>query len=241
MAESAAAGSGGDRHGSERPPFAPDDVVMVADDEMFTRFIIEEILQGLGKPKVLTARDGVEAEAALSGPDAGRVRLATLDFNMPNRNGLEVLKSLRCGRLGAPRGTPVIMITGMDDLTLAGAALALDVDAFLHKPVSSSDLFYHLAVMDAPDRECKSVEAYEAIPIDMVAEAMPADSGDVSALVRVELRDLTAGMVLARDIGTPNGALLVARGTQITNRMARLLHGLAAGGLPLDFVFVEPL
>src|SRR6185295_19567055 len=66
--------------------------VLVADDDPFSRRLLEATLTGWGY-EVAVARSGPEAWDALVGPDAPA--LAFLDWVMPGFDGLEVCRRIR--------------------------------------------------------------------------------------------------------------------------------------------------
>ncbi len=226
---------------SKIAPLSTNDVIVVVDDEMFSRFVMLEILRGLGNPQVIIAKDGGEAVEILRSEAGKSARLVILDFHMPKRNGLEVLKEIRTGCLGAPRNTPVVMITGLDDSALAATAISLDVDAFLVKPVMSAVLAEQIRNIFASGHEIAEVGKYEAIDIAPAVEACAYSDGqaEADAMRRISVLEVEAGMLVVRDITGPNKNVLVARGTTLTGRLVRLLHGLHAGGLPLSEILVE--
>lgn len=222
-------------------PLSPSDVVVVVDDEMFSRFVMLEILRGLGNPQVVIAKDGGEAEDVLRGEAGKSARLVILDFHMPKRNGLDVLKEIRTGRLGAPRETSVVMITGLDDSALAATAISLDVDAFLVKPVMSATLAEQIRHIFSSNNEIAEIAKYEAVDIAPAVDACAYNDGqsEADAMRRISVLEVEAGMLVVRDITGPSNNILVARGTTLTGRLVRLLHGLHAGGLPLSEILVE--
>jgi CheY-like chemotaxis protein len=214
--------------------FSPEDVIVVADDETFSRFMAAEILGKLGDPRIVAARDGEQALAVLDGDQADAVRLVLLDFNMPGPNGLEVLKAIRCGRLKVSHRVVVMMVTGVDAVGLLAAAIALDVDAFLTKPLSPADLRDHLSAIADSDRELGEPASYAQIDVSGLG-GRPSREGRTVALA-----DLTEGMVIAADLLDPQGHVVVAAGSRVTARLIRLLRGLAAAGLPMAGLAVTP-
>jgi two-component system chemotaxis response regulator CheY len=67
--------------------------ILVVDDSSTMRRIIVNTLGRLGYKDVVQAADGVEAwEALQANPDIGVV---ITDWNMPNMNGLELVKKIR--------------------------------------------------------------------------------------------------------------------------------------------------
>jgi adenylate cyclase len=104
--------------------------LLVADDsaqsrEMLTRFLTRE------GHRVSAAADGAEA---LRMAREEEFDLILLDIQMPGMNGFEVLHALRAA--GTLTGTPVILISGMDDDTCAVRGIGLGADDFLPRPVN---------------------------------------------------------------------------------------------------------
>jgi len=215
------------------PPLSPDDLVLVADDEAFSRFMTIERFNHLGKPQIVTARDGHEALAALGEERAAKLRVVILDFNMPGANGIEVLKAIRSGTLAVPHDVIVMLITGIEILGLVTAAVVLDVDAFLTKPTTATDLRRHLVELLNSGRDCLSPEYYRDLDVDWLFTGRMIDT-TLSGGQEIPLTDLTEGMVIAGNLLDPQGRLLVAAGTRVTLRLRRLLRGLEAAGMPMD-------
>ena len=66
--------------------------VLVADDSSTMRKIILRSLQAVGVPSAIEAADGAEA---LSLFKRGEFDLVLTDWNMPKKNGLEVIQEIR--------------------------------------------------------------------------------------------------------------------------------------------------
>jgi DNA-binding response OmpR family regulator len=107
-------------------------VLLVDDDPE----IIESVRTALTMRgyEVLVARDGAEA---LSRVERDRPDLMVLDLVMPRRSGLTVLD--RMHRTGM-RSTPIIMMTGTDELRHREAARLRGVSVFLCKPFPMEQL-----------------------------------------------------------------------------------------------------
>lgn len=207
-------------------------MAMVVDDEMFSRFVETEILQSLGLPTPLTAHTGAEALALLSRPEARGVDLVLLDFNMPPPNGIEVLQHIRCGRLEVAHDVMVLLASGVEGFGLVAAAVALDIDGLLFKPVGAEHLRGLLDDLAREERDINTPEHYAAIDVSGLTArplVVPA-SGQVATIA---LAELTPGMIMADDLYSPLGELLVAAGTRVNDRLIRLLRGLGAAGVPL--------
>ena len=67
---------------------------LVVDDSRAMRKIIGGILRKEGF-EILEAADGEEALNLLKNPESGKVDLATIDWNMPVMNGLELVVNIR--------------------------------------------------------------------------------------------------------------------------------------------------
>ncbi|EPY02148.1 response regulator [Magnetospirillum fulvum] len=216
-----------------RLPLSANDLVLVADDETFSRFMTIERFGQMGKPQILSARDGHEALEALNGSRATEIRVVVLDFNMPGANGIEVLKDIRSGKLAVPHDVIVMMITGIDILGIATAAMVLDVDLFLNKPTATADLRRHLIDLLGSERDCAPPAHYAGLDVDWLISGQVIDT-TLSGGEDIPLDALSEGMVIASNLLDPHGGLLVAAGTRVTPRLRRLLRGLAAAGLPFE-------
>ena len=81
--------------------------VLVVDDSSTMRRIIVNTLSRLGYKDTVQGADGVEAwEAMQANPDIGVV---ITDWNMPNMNGLELVKKIRAEEKYVD--IPIIMVT----------------------------------------------------------------------------------------------------------------------------------
>jgi diguanylate cyclase len=108
--------------------------VLIVDDEMFMRRLLEKSLERCGA-RLLTAASGDEALALMA---AQPVDLLVIDINMPGRDGYATVAALRVDPRYA--GLPVILLTGggLGDAPTRAAELA--VAAFFTKPFSPSAL-----------------------------------------------------------------------------------------------------
>jgi two-component system cell cycle response regulator len=109
--------------------------VLVADDEPVARRLLRHQLERSGYEVVL-ASDGPGAWDVLSGDDAPR--LAVLDWNMPEMDGVDVCRRLRA-RPAAPY-TYVVLVTSRQSSDDLVAGLDSGADDFLAKPVDADEL-----------------------------------------------------------------------------------------------------
>lgn len=101
---------------------------LVADDNPVVAALVSELLREAGVEVVGPVYDGAQAlrlyrEALPEG--------AILDFDMPEANGLEVLRTIRAEH--GPERCKVIILTGHTDPSLRDACLAAGADHFLRK------------------------------------------------------------------------------------------------------------
>lgn len=112
--------------------------VLIADDELVSRRLLQSMLQRLGY-EVVVASDGLEATQILLAPDGPR--LAILDWMMPGANGLDVCRTIR---EQAQAYVYVIMLTSRDREEDLVAAFDAEVDDFITKPYQSAELHARL-------------------------------------------------------------------------------------------------
>lgn len=213
--------------------------ILIVDDEMFSRFMTTELFQRVGQPHIVSCRNQTEAMDYLTGDNAARLRLAVLDIQLPDGTGLDILRAIRCGQVAAPHDLPVMIVTGQDSLGVVAAAMALDVDAFMAKPLSASGLRDHLSYLLETPRQLSCAGDYAKIDISGIGPAPGVPRDPPPGATKVACRDLCPGMRLAVDIQAPTGELLVQRNTVMSERLIRLLHGLVSAGLPLGDLHVE--
>jgi two-component system, cell cycle response regulator len=109
--------------------------VLIADDDVISRRLLEAALVRLGHAVVAVA-DGQEAIAELAGPDAPQ--LAILDWMMPEVDGLQACRAIR-GRADSPY-VYIILLTAREGRDNMLAALDAGVDDFLTKPLDVVEL-----------------------------------------------------------------------------------------------------
>jgi two-component system chemotaxis response regulator CheY len=104
--------------------------ILVVDDSSTMRRIIQNTLARLGYKDIVQAADGVEAWQALQeNPDIGVV---ITDWNMPNMNGLELVKKIRAEE--KYKNIPIIMVTTEGGKKEVITALKAGVNNYIVKP-----------------------------------------------------------------------------------------------------------
>jgi CheY-like chemotaxis protein len=163
---------------------------LVVDDHKFSRHITMEALKWLNVNKVTEAVDAKDAISVLQAAASydrsavatnalakrfelsddrlfgqGKVDCVITDFNMQPMNGLHLLKAIRTGVAACARDTPVLMLTGYSDDYLIAAALSLDLNAFVMKPVSRTTLSEKLRRILMRPIDLQKAEIYEAVKV----------------------------------------------------------------------------
>lgn len=137
--------------------------VLIAEDVDVARMILKRHLAKLGVPTVLEAVDGDQTMALLV-EHGDAIDAAIIDFQMPGKHGLQVLKSIRNGEAGIRRNLPVALLTGQLEAALEALAGRLDLDAFLGKPVRADVLEDTLRLLLGSNREAG--ESYDVAEAD---------------------------------------------------------------------------
>ncbi len=103
------------------------------------------------------------AEAALAILRSGQtVDCIISDFNMGRFNGLELLRLLRSGGVpGVQRDQRFILLTGHGETEVVSAALALDVNGYVVKPVALKTLSQTIERALSRSIKLKSAQEYQ--------------------------------------------------------------------------------
>ena len=104
---------------------------LIVDDSRAMRKIIGGILRKEGF-EILEAVNGEEALVLLNAPETGRVDLATIDWNMPVMDGLELVVNIRAEK--SLRNITLMMVTTESEHSQIVRALAAGAHEYLIKP-----------------------------------------------------------------------------------------------------------
>lgn len=112
----------------------PSAKILLADDSHAIRFLVSEILTNAGFT-VIEAEDGQEAieKTYKENPD-----LLILDYEMPKKNGFEVVREVR-SRTGYLH-TPIIIFTANTEKDTKLEGLGMDIDDYLTKPADEDEI-----------------------------------------------------------------------------------------------------
>ncbi len=108
---------------------------LVVDDFSTMRRIVRNLLKELGYNNVEEAEDGVDALDKLK---AGQFQFVVSDWNMPNLDGLEMLKKIRAD--DALKQLPVLMVTAEAKKENIIAAAQAGANGYVVKPFSAAIL-----------------------------------------------------------------------------------------------------
>lgn len=109
--------------------------ILVVDDFPTMRRIVRSLLKELGFTNVEEAEDGKEALAKIR---AGSFEFIISDWNMPNLDGLEMLKQVRAD--AALKDLPVLMITAEAKKENIIAAAKAGASGYIVKPFTAATL-----------------------------------------------------------------------------------------------------
>jgi two-component SAPR family response regulator len=113
---------------------------IVADDDSAMLDILAAALTTFGAQHVLKCSSGIAVITALSDPHH-TVHCIISDYSMPPISGLELLQGVRMGRyVNVSSEVPFIMVTVSGKEEVVKAALALDVSAYVMKPINQKAL-----------------------------------------------------------------------------------------------------
>ena len=212
-----------------------DSGALVVDDESFSRTVVRQGLRGFGFGRVSVAENGRQAlEVLLAAPRSFDVIVT--DVRMPEMDGLELLKHIRCGAPGVARDTVIGILTSHTDKEIIGTAFNLDVDFFVGKPPTLLGLKSRLVKSLSTPRAVKRPDEYAVIATALDATApppaatsaveTPAGNGD-GGVVRQSIHEVQSGAVLGEDVRTSTGTLILQRGYTLTAPLIERLRDLA--------------
>jgi two-component system, chemotaxis family, chemotaxis protein CheY len=108
---------------------------LVVDDFSTMRRIVKNILKQLGYENIEEAEDGAQAYSKLKG---GSFEFVVSDWNMPNMDGLELLKKIRSD--DQLKHLPVLMVTAEAEKDKVITAIQAGVSNYIVKPFTAEVL-----------------------------------------------------------------------------------------------------
>ncbi|RQO67168.1 response regulator [Aquitalea sp. FJL05] len=204
--------------------------ILVVDDQSLVRTLVSQSLQSMGirAENISQAPDGSTAMRTL---DMRMVDLVLCDVEMKPMNGLDLLKELRCGHTMNASNLPFIILSGHADRGNVTVAVQLHADGFVVKPPKPVDV--EKAIAQALRRTRPEVDPFSYYGVDTgtdydkkvfrrLFEPRPEDLPD-GPNETVTVNSAKPGSVLAEDLFSKGGHLLLPRGASISaNQLAVL-------------------
>jgi two-component system phosphate regulon response regulator PhoB len=107
--------------------------ILTIEDDWTVGMVLEHVLQTAGHD-VKIVRGVADGKRSLS---KGSYDLVLLDLNLPDGDGLDLLRAIR-GGLG--RSTPIVVLSGMQQEDTVVKSLKLGADDYVTKPFSPPEL-----------------------------------------------------------------------------------------------------
>lgn len=122
--------------------------VLIVDDNVHMRRIIETLTRALGVGRVSLVSDGDEALALVR---SEAVDIVLCDLEMDHLNGLEFIGKVRVNDDSPNPYVPIIVVSGHGDMQSVIKARDAGANEFLAKPISAKELYDRLiAVIEHP-------------------------------------------------------------------------------------------
>lgn len=107
--------------------------ILLVEDSKTIRSIQKNVLEQLGHTEVTEANDGVEALARIA---ESRPELAIIDWNMPNMDGITLVRKIR----ESDKSLPLIMCTTESEKARVLEAVKAGVNNYVVKPFTAETL-----------------------------------------------------------------------------------------------------
>jgi putative two-component system response regulator len=196
--------------------------VLIADDTESIRALFQKLLTTDGY-QVLAVDDGDQALDAVGRyhPD-----VVLLDVGMPGTDGIEVCRQLKADP--AYRLTPVVLVTGLTDLSDRIRGIEAGADDFLSKPVHPHELRARVASLSRMKQLTDALDSAEAAFLALALTIEARDPNTKGHCDRLALQVVTLG----RALGLPVEDLE-------SLRRGAYIHDVGKIGIP-DSVLLKP-
>ena len=218
--------------------------ILLVDDESFVRKVNATVFSGLTGSDVLESDSARHALAVLK---TKPIDLMVTDIQMPEMNGLELMKEIRCGRAGIAADLPILVITSFSNTEVLGSSMGLDVNGFLVKPLSPKNALEKINKAINERITLRTELTYDRVMTNLQSLSDSTDNqkqGNVNAAISMSRADtdssrdnqnkwievssggLRPGMQLVDDIHTRDGRVLLTTGQVLTDSMINRIHEL---------------
>jgi CheY-specific phosphatase CheX len=120
--------------------------ILIADDDKSIRILVAHMLEKIGVQEVIQAANGNEA---LNHWENGAFDLVVIDWDMPGRSGVDVVRAIRA----SGSRVPILMVTVRAERSQVLEAIGAGVSDFLSKPIEAKTLYGKLS------RFCEHVDS----------------------------------------------------------------------------------
>ena len=114
---------------------------LVIEDNAEMRYLLTQMLRQLTTDVVHTAGSHDDAMQLLS---TGRYDLVLVDVGLAEDNGIDIIRKMRSDPSNRNRSTPILVVTGQNQVVVVKAAIDAGADSFVAKPVSLLTLADHV-------------------------------------------------------------------------------------------------
>ena len=204
--------------------------IMVVDDQPFVTEIMRQSLLNAGVFEVYVVKNVQEALKTLK---TNKIDMIFTDFNMPEFNGLELLKFIRSNNDKSIRELPVIMLTAYSDTAVVKIAMQLDVTGFITKPACNTVIMERLNSVVEKTQFFHSAEYYQAIMVPKLETEVPTPKEEKPKVKTdkpvknegrcIPLDDAIPGDVLNYNIHDSSGKLMLHKGSELTEQLIEKL------------------
>lgn len=229
------------------PPHQPDqrDInILIVDDDSFTRKMVRRVLIDIGFVNITEADC---ADSAINLLNANNFDLIITDVDMPGKNGLQFAQLIRMGKTPVKSEIRIILLTSFSNTAVLSAALALDVNGFLVKPITQAAMDEKIYQAMSERLHLHAPLAYESIKTTLVngvnhtsasskthqGAAITLGHHEAQEIIQdqnqyhLPLRRLRPGMILEEQIHLPDGTLLLSSGHTFSELSINRLNDLA--------------
>ncbi len=109
--------------------------ILIVDDSKTTQMLVRTTLSRMPGLHFVTAENGRQALERLDGV---AVDLLVTDINMPEMNGIELVREVR--RRKTSEELPILIMTAKGEDDARGEGMALGADGYILKPLSGREL-----------------------------------------------------------------------------------------------------
>lgn len=153
---------------------------LVIDDEPYMIEVVAEILRHYGAAQISKA--GSVAGALSQCGSRAKFDCIICDFNMKPVNGIRYLQMVRVGECPAlPCDQRFVLLTGHGELEVVKAAKALDVDAYVVKPVSADTFVKAVLRALTPNAKPRCTTAYQSVAVATTASGQVVTASPIAA------------------------------------------------------------